>query len=969
MNSPDLRLISPTRLPARIMRSIKYWEGRCLGGRLATLLVVWLMGAAIAHAATITGLVQDSETGRPLPDAIVMVQGTQISTHSDVDGKFSLESGDADLATRQITAWRDGYSIAGGMAATGQALNLALEPLPADDPTYEYQSAQTCGACHTDIYRQWQNTSMGRATGEKLPQKLHFYLGTNEDGKFDGLGFGWKFFAPMMSISQGVHAMNLDHYVGTCVNCHARGATWKEGVFEPHRKLNPATGEVFTSGSLKVLRFDKLDELPVSSGSEGITCDVCHSVQDVRIHHDQFGNLETVKIDKMEVVRRGEVKFGPFRDAVSPAHKTAYSPIFTKSEFCAMCHMERADDLEAAGVQALLTLDEYPRWKSHFDAGTTDKQCQSCHMYTGGREEWSMRKAAIVGVDREPDTLYGHHWRGSYFDGEMARRASNLKLRAQRREGELIVSAEVANVGAAHKMPGGPPFRQMLLLIEATDSNGNALEPLDPVRADPIDAANANRIIDVGGGYRKYGFFKLWELQFGRPFPQMPYKDRIGKVYNASWVTPAFFPMEWMFRYFWVGVIPLLIGIVGWSPVRAMFGGSPKVDRPGFFSANVGTLDRVLRIVGGGAVLAWVPMPWGLVGLVPLFSGLVGWCPTYRLIGGVDTCETGGFFQRNVGLLDRVLRIVAGGVMLYALPTPWNWIGLVPLSSGVLGWCPTYRLIGNISTRSAKPLGLFNANVGTGDRLLRAAIGLGLLSLLFWGPQTAWGALGLIPLFTAIMGNCIPYRIAGIDTRGDEERQRKGWSWSNLDAGERRAHALLGFALIAMAAVLPKVAAMHMWPVGGFAAERVLYDTRIDYREADTTHYRFAAPTAGVAVVKAQLVYLRHWYFMEAIKGEAFWGTDKWKYLLHELEVEVAGEDGAVAAADAGNREGSLIDMPQIPSTPGAGAWRQQAEQERSGRGDSSAGQVSTDDSRLGVPGAATTTSIDRTDRSSATGN
>ena len=896
-----------------------------LGWGLAALCCLLGM-QSFAQAATVGGRVMHQGSGSPVADAIVMVQGTKHSTHTDADGRFELETGDADLAVRHITAWRDGFAIAAQMARPGQKdLQLALVPLPADDPTYEFQAAESCGACHTDIYRQWQNTSMGRAMGEKLPQKLEFYLGTKDDGGFDGLGFGWKYFAPMMGISQGMHAMDLDHYVGTCVNCHARGVTWKEGIFEPHRKLNPHSGEVFVNGNLQVFRFDKVQELSIGQGREGISCDVCHSVQDVRIHHDQFGNLETVKIGQMEIIRRGAVKFGPYKDAVSPAHQTAYSPIFEKSEFCAMCHMERADDLEATGVQSLLTLDEYPVWKANFDAGKTDKQCQSCHMYTGGRNEWSMSKAASIGPDRDAETLFGHHWRGSYFDGEMARRASNLKLEARRHGGEIVVSAEVANVGAAHKMPGGPPFRQMLLLVEATDANGAALTPLDPARADPNDAAHANRIIDVGGGYRKYGFFKWWEMLNGRPFPTMPYEGHVGKVYNGSWVTPAFMPMEWMFTYLWIGVIPLFIGILGWSPLRAMIGGGKPDDSQTmrgsrFLSGNVGTLDRLARMFVGALVLVFVPAPWNWIGLIPLFSGVLGWCPTYHLIGHLDTREKAGFLSRNVGALDRTLRIVAGVVILAMLESPWSWIGLIPLLSGLVAWCPTYRLFGNLNTVGEGFADLFAPNLGTADRLLRAGVGLGLLSLMFIGPKTNWGALGLIPLFTAIMGNCIPYRIAGIDTRSEANRREASWSWINLDFGERRSRMLLGFVLLTMAAVMPKLGAMHVWPVGGFAAERVLYDTRINYRESDTTHYRFAAPASGPVKVNAKLVYYRHWYFMEAIKGPKYWSTDKWKYLLHELNVQVEDKDGAIAAADVGN-DGNLKNMPPLPSAPGAGAW------------------------------------------------
>ena len=58
-------------------------------------------------------------------------------------------------------------------------------------------------------------------------------------------------------------------------------------------------------------------------------------------------------------------------------------------------------------------------------------------------------------------------------------------------------------------------------------------------------------------------------------------------------------------------------------------------------SRNIGTIDRVARIVIGVALLALVfvgPQTlWGLVGLVPLGTALIGWCPAYRLLG-LKTC-------------------------------------------------------------------------------------------------------------------------------------------------------------------------------------------------------------------------------------------------------------------------------------------------------------------------------------------
>ena len=60
---------------------------------------------------------------------------------------------------------------------------------------------------------------------------------------------------------------------------------------------------------------------------------------------------------------------------------------------------------------------------------------------------------------------------------------------------------------------------------------------------------------------------------------------------------------------------------------------------------NEGTLDRAVRIAVGLAMLALVvvgPKTWfGFIGIVPLVTGLVGFCPLYRLIG-VQTCTSLG---------------------------------------------------------------------------------------------------------------------------------------------------------------------------------------------------------------------------------------------------------------------------------------------------------------------------------------
>ena len=60
-----------------------------------------------------------------------------------------------------------------------------------------------------------------------------------------------------------------------------------------------------------------------------------------------------------------------------------------------------------------------------------------------------------------------------------------------------------------------------------------------------------------------------------------------------------------------------------------------------FFSNNEGTADRTVRVLLGIILLSLTFVgprtPWGLIGLVPLLTGILGICPLYSLFG-ISTC-------------------------------------------------------------------------------------------------------------------------------------------------------------------------------------------------------------------------------------------------------------------------------------------------------------------------------------------
>ena len=63
-----------------------------------------------------------------------------------------------------------------------------------------------------------------------------------------------------------------------------------------------------------------------------------------------------------------------------------------------------------------------------------------------------------------------------------------------------------------------------------------------------------------------------------------------------------------------------------------------------------------------------------------------------------------------------------------------------------------------------------NRNVGSLDRILRIVLGAVLIALVFVGPQTPWGWIGVVPLLTAFVGFCPAYRLLGICTTANKDK-------------------------------------------------------------------------------------------------------------------------------------------------------------------------------------------------------
>lgn len=56
---------------------------------------------------------------------------------------------------------------------------------------------------------------------------------------------------------------------------------------------------------------------------------------------------------------------------------------------------------------------------------------------------------------------------------------------------------------------------------------------------------------------------------------------------------------------------------------------------------NIGGIDRIIRILIGAALIVWALMGgpiWAWIGIVPLATAAIGWCPPYAILG-IKTCK------------------------------------------------------------------------------------------------------------------------------------------------------------------------------------------------------------------------------------------------------------------------------------------------------------------------------------------
>ncbi len=433
-------------------------------GALAALAII--MVVVILLRTTVRGVVYD-ENG-VIAGAVVRLQGSAHYVITDENGEFSLNI-PFTWDPLHITASVPENFITVGIASPPTPITLRLSAYSTEDnPAYTFISAVnpddsvSCINCHADRTQtigslpveEW--LADAHAQSAVNPRFLSVYNGTTLEGAVgeltaylydEAIGIDIPA-APSLGQSSAGVGFRLDYpdITGSCAACHVPilALDQPESADPNHAANQPPA-------------------------AEGITCDFCHKVSGVRLTAEGVPSPHLPGVLSLDLLRPhpGEQIFLAQLD--DTPGDDVYSPLHHQSEFCAACHSGSFWDVPI--------YNSFGEWlASPYSDPNTGQTCQACHMPPLGVTAFVDLPHTVDQFVplRDPATIFSHRMPGA-ADVSLLQNTAELSLDAHREGDTLIVSVGVTNTGAGHHIPTDNPLRNLILLVEAADSNGQPL--------------------------------------------------------------------------------------------------------------------------------------------------------------------------------------------------------------------------------------------------------------------------------------------------------------------------------------------------------------------------------------------------------------------------------------------------------------------------------------------------------------
>ena len=416
---------------------------------------------------TVSGVVRDEDG--PVSGATVRVQATTNQTLTDDEGHFTLTGlSEGDAVT--ITAWKHTYYCAKveGVMPPVSDVTLTLRPYQTNDnPGYVWippTGENSCFSCKPGVTQVWLDND-SHAGAASNPRFRTMYNGTDVYGNQSpptryGYSRDYGRFPLRPDPNQPYYGpgykLDFPDTAGNCAACHTPGAA-----------VNAPYGT----------------DPNVLAGADafGVHCDFCHKIADVSLNQASglpFRNMPGVL--SMDVRRpfpddpdRYQLFFGTFDDDNVPEEDT-YLPLLKGSQFCAPCHFGVFWDT--------VVYNSFGEWlASPYSDPVNGKTCQQCHMpaptILNGEPMTNVAPDA-GGVERDPLTIPAHTFPGAANE-ELLQNTVTMTASPSSRAVAVMVTVDIINDKTGHHVPTDSPLRHLILLVCATDAQGNALRQLD----------------------------------------------------------------------------------------------------------------------------------------------------------------------------------------------------------------------------------------------------------------------------------------------------------------------------------------------------------------------------------------------------------------------------------------------------------------------------------------------------------
>ncbi|MDR4508325.1 MAG: hypothetical protein MRJ65_08845 [Candidatus Brocadiaceae bacterium] len=515
-------------------------------------------GAPVEHARVRVKGVADIPTPVPSTSESYYPEEEDQFVLTDKDGTFTLEYEGIAGQEIVITAGKESLKNAGANIFLAKDDYVIIRPasLPEEDhSSYEYQSARNCDKCHSNFYNDWKDSDMADAAVNPLNQLVFllytaWYVTGDRSNFLDPTIFDdpnppkVKGYGKIFEDATGRYQIIGDAgNIHDCADCHSPS-------FASHLQEDGNPQWDMRAGVLTDV--DKLSSID----KQGVHCDLCHKIQ--KVHEEEEFWTEpgiNYKVDLLrpdpllKLLTDGKLMFGPLDDVTHKDMQASYVPQFKKSEICTPCHQdartlflqpvdEHDQPVGDPITRILWSEDTYREWRFSGYSGLEEDypvnnyagkvlQCQDCHMkdpppdpntgksiadYTEVADPFYMQEETKdFGTKRDPRTIYPHHFEGTnqnlasgekkrYLDWAVDLTITNAKVA----DGAVSFDVHVTNSHTGHTYPSGVTQRNVVLLVEASQS-GETLSQIN------------NQVVDTPGGNFPDGYYEGEGDYAGKP--------------------------------------------------------------------------------------------------------------------------------------------------------------------------------------------------------------------------------------------------------------------------------------------------------------------------------------------------------------------------------------------------------------------------------------------------------------------